>query len=124
MFTPSRRFKQKVVLVGLNLAAQVAAGKVGSLCARPTPPASVIRAEAQPTSAGARRPRAATRLRDVSVALGLARLQLRAGRGAEAEQTLERLHDDLQRLCKKLDRSRASRQGRIALTASAPSVGG
>lgn len=127
MFTPSRRFKQKVVLVGLNLAAQVAAGKLSGLCARPVGPAAVVPTEAR--AAAGRRPRAkpapaATRLRELSAALGLARLQLRAGRGPDAQHTLDRLHVGVQRLCREFEDVRAGRAHAVPWGVGASSGGG
>jgi hypothetical protein len=52
------------------------------------------------------RRRARKRLKDLSIALGMARLQVRTGHMQAAQVTLARLHEDIQVLRRTLERGR------------------
>ena len=126
LFSP--RIRRKVLVVGMNLAVQMAAAEAGLLLrgtgAPPAPPAlhgeapkpaperppfESLSAEQAPE--GPRREgRVRRQLRSASMGVGLARLQLRAGLTQDAEATLDRLHEEIQSLRRHLD----SRGGRVA----------
>jgi hypothetical protein len=116
----SRRVRRKLLLVGMNLAVQVAgtgAGVLlhgsdgpaptaapaggqhpaltGSACRRPAPERRPV-GRNDPVSRG---------LESASRGLGLARLQLRAGLTQDAQETLGALHEQLQSLRRQVEPS-------------------
>ena len=126
LFSP--RFRRKVLVVGMNLAVQMAAAEAGVLLrgtgAPPAPAAlhgearrpAPERPPLEPSSgepaaeAPRREGRVRRQLRSASMGVGLARLQLRAGLTQDAEATLDRLHEEIQSLRRHVDR----RGGRVA----------
>ena len=120
----SRRLCKKVLILGVNLAVQVAAAKAGLLQPRPgAAPETAWEQETVREQRVARRPSPAAsaehrvkrcalsrqvreRLRTASTAVGLARLQLRIGNAEDAAVTLERLHEEIQSLRQQLEGER------------------
>jgi hypothetical protein len=120
LFSP--RFRRKVLVVGMNLAVQMAAAEAGLLLrgtAAPPAPAALHGEAPKPAperpslespsgeqapGRPRRRGRVRRELRSAGMAVGLARLQLRAGLTGDAEATLDRLHQEIQSLRQRLDR--------------------